>query len=88
MARGVLGAQGADDIGLAGDDGQLLGAVVADEPKVFAQGLLVFGGQIDDPLHPRQMLWQGSAHGLGLGGRPALKVAPAILPDLRRQVRG
>ena len=67
VARGVLGAQGTDDVRLAGDDGQLLGAVVADQPIVRAQGLLVFGGQIDNPLHPRQMLWQGLAHRLGFG---------------------
>ena len=86
VERGVLGAQGADDIGLTGDDGQLLGDVVPDgqdglgpreagmpgaanQPVVLAQGLFLFSVEINDSLHPRQMLWQGLAHRLGLGGR-------------------
>ena len=67
VARGVLGAQGDDDVGLAGDDGQLLGAVIADEHPILAQGLLVLGGQVDDPLDTRQVRGQGLAHRLGLG---------------------
>ena len=67
VAWGVLGAQGTDDVGLAGDDGQLFGGVVANQPIVRAQGLLVFGGEINDPIDSRQMLWQGLAHQLGFG---------------------
>ena len=58
---------------MAGDDGQLLGLVVADQHPVLAQGRLVFGGEVNDPIHPRQLFQQGAAYGLGLGSRLLLQ---------------
>ncbi len=63
VARGVLGALVFDDVELARDDRQLLGAVIADEGPPLAQGRLLNVRQVDDALNAGQVRWQGATDG-------------------------
>ena len=48
VIRCILGAFEGDDVMLAGDDGQLLGGVIADKDSVITHGGLFFITEIDD----------------------------------------
>jgi hypothetical protein len=54
----VLGTLIFYDVELAGNDRQLLGAVIADEGPLIAQGRLLDLRQVDDALNAGQVRWQ------------------------------
>ena len=54
--RGIFGPFDQDDVRLARDHGQLFGFIEADEGPIRTHRLLLLLGQVDDTLHPREVL--------------------------------